>query len=107
MSRPSLDFHHFQFGVGHDGVAAAGGHLHHVPCLHGGLYAVDDGIAAAGDDRPHLIPAGMAVVVHVVAGVQRDLDGQAFFLHTSTRKLPQDFSANMICWSILSTKGLM
>ena len=56
-----LDFHHFQFSVGHDGVAAAGGHLHHVPCLHGGLYAVDDGIAAASStSTPYVIAEDIA-----------------------------------------------
>ena len=45
----------------------------------------------------------VAVVVHAVARVEGDFDGHAFILNVQHAEEPQDFSANIICWWMLST----
>ena len=62
-------------------MAAACGNLDHTAggdLLHS---SVHNRSAPAGDNRPHLVPVPMAVVIHAVAGIQRHLDCQRARLH--------------------------
>ena len=70
-----LHFDELQLGLGNHSMAAACGHGDDVARLHILLHAVHNGLALACDDRPHLVPVLMAVVVHLMACIQGHFDG--------------------------------